>query len=552
MKSLLLIFMLVPLLTLAHGGEDHGSSGKSHLPITNYFSAEATSDKYEILLKYAPVKANDIAVMKLFISNVNTNEAVSPTSIKVTIPGLENKIEISNPEKGVYQLQTRFPEERKYTMNVAIDAPSGPDLLQLPIIEVGKELFENANRSSFLSDWKPLLTGFIIGGVVVLLGVLIFIRRVNKYTVTIITILVLIPAMNSEVVAHSGEDRGSIASHKVSSSLSFLVEKESQFLFEFTTMKIGSSQFNESIEFPGVIVPSPQGYTVLQIPQTGTIRSLDVTPGQHVRAGQVLAVVEQQLDAANEIELASRKSSAEAELRAAKEQYENIKRIEDIAAKKEVSEARARYESATDNARIFREGAGREGKRKLIQITAPITGIIGPFTLSMGSTVMAGTTLFEITDLDKIYVEAQVFPEQIMRLSRASQFTARSSVVDQSLVLPLQLISNIQILNSTNQTQKVLFKLENPEKTLKIGEQMTINTQTANQISSIVVPNEAITEVGGKPAVFIKDKAEQFRLCYIGTGDRNSSQTVVTKGIEEGERLLIQNVYELKMIYLNQ
>jgi len=73
-----------------------------------------------------------------------------------------------------------------------------------------------------------------------------------------------------------------------------------------------------------------------------------------------------------------------------------------------------------------------------------------------------------------------------------------------------------------------------------------------NVIRQVVIPNEAITDVNGKPAIFIKDKAEQYSISFIVKGQSNDKFTVVTKGTEDGERVVTANVYQMKMMYLNQ
>ena len=73
-----------------------------------------------------------------------------------------------------------------------------------------------------------------------------------------------------------------------------------------------------------------------------------------------------------------------------------------------------------------------------------------------------------------------------------------------------------------------------------------------NVVRQVVLPNEAITEVNGKPAVFVKDKAEQYSISFIMKGQSNDKVTVISKGAEDGERVVTTNVYQMKMMYLNQ
>jgi hypothetical protein len=92
----------------------------------------------------------------------------------------------------------------------------------------------------------------------------------------------------------------------------------------------------------------------------------------------------------------------------------------------------------------------------------------------------------------------------------------------------------------------------NPNSQFKIGENINIRMMGNEVIRQVVVPNEAITDVNGKPAIFIKDKAEQYSISFVVKGQSNDKFTVINKGTEDGERVVTTNVYQMKMIYLNQ
>ena len=91
-----------------------------------------------------------------------------------------------------------------------------------------------------------------------------------------------------------------------------------------------------------------------------------------------------------------------------------------------------------------------------------------------------------------------------------------------------------------------------PKSQFKIGENISINIFSNNKTRQIAVPNNAITEVNGKPVVFIKDKAENYSISYINQGAKNGEYTIVLKGVEAGERVVTTGVYQMKTIYLNQ
>ncbi len=57
MKRLIIQFLLglLPVMAFAHEGEDHGDAKKASVSPVSYFSSEAASEIYEVLLKYSPI-----------------------------------------------------------------------------------------------------------------------------------------------------------------------------------------------------------------------------------------------------------------------------------------------------------------------------------------------------------------------------------------------------------------------------------------------------------------------------------------------------------------
>ncbi|MBK8449278.1 MAG: hypothetical protein IPL42_04295 [Saprospiraceae bacterium] len=97
-----------------------------------------------------------------------------------------------------------------------------------------------------------------------------------------------------------------------------------------------------------------------------------------------------------------------------------------------------------------------------------------------------------------------------------------------------------------------MFQLNNPDNDFKIGEFVNIRVFASESSHQIVLPNSAITEINGKPVVFIKDAAEKYSVSYVQLGENNGSFTSILKGVEEDERIVVNASYQLKMIFLNQ
>jgi RND family efflux transporter MFP subunit len=550
------LLLLLPVAAFAHGGEDHGDAPKATMAPAGYISSEASSEIYELLIKYSSIIPGKETTMKLFISEFNTNKPLDSATLQITVADNPNiKVAATRIDRGVYELKTTFPEKKAYNLIVNISSGAGIDLLQLNDIEAGKELSvaqaENHSRSQWYSSyWFLGILGLLISGMLIyFIG-----RKRNRVIATsVIVLFCLLPtATYNTLSAHGGEDHGDSGGAKSGgSSATFIVEKETQFLFNIQTQKTIIGDFNESSVFLGTVIAAPQGRAVIQSPQAGKIVSLKVVPGQRVGKGEVVAVIEQQVDAGTQISIIAQSNNVNAEYEAAKAQYERLKAIEDIAAKKDVTEAKARYESAKRNKELFDNNTGKNtGGTKLITLTSPVSGIVGTFNYAIGAVVNGGETLFEVTNLDQVFVEAQVFTTDVAKMKSATSFTTTSNT--DTTIYKLKLINTAQSVNTGNQSQKVVFEILKPSSQFKIGENVNVRITGNNVVKQVVIPNEAITDVNGKPAIFIKNKAEQYSISFVQKGQSNDKFTVISKGAEDGERLVTESVYQMKMMYLNQ
>jgi membrane fusion protein, heavy metal efflux system len=558
MKRVIIQFLLglLPVLAFAHGGEDHGDAKKTNVSSVNYFSSEAVSEIYEVLLKYSTIVPGKETSLRLYLNEYNTNIPIDSAKLEITVADNPNiKVTVVRIDKGVFDLKTTFPAKKAYNLVVNINSYAGIDLIQLNNIEAGKELAPASTESNPHSHWYSSNWFFGLIGLLIGLLVMFFVNksRSRKMIAGAIILFCLLPtATYNPVSAHGGEDHGDGAGKSGgASSTTFIVEKETQFLFNIQTKKIGTGDFNESSVLLGTVTAAPQGRAVIQTPQAGKIVSLRVAPGQRVGKGQVVAVIEQQVDAGTQISIISQSNSVNAEYEAAKAQYERLLAIEDIAAKKDITEAKARYESAKRNKALFDANTGKNtSSTKTITLTSPVSGVVGTFNYAIGAVVNSGETLFEITNLDQVFVEAQVFATDAEKLKSATGFTTISNT--DTLVYKLKMINAAQSVNTGNQSQKVVFEIINPKGQFKIGENINVRMTGNNVIRQVVIPNEAITDVNGKPAIFIKDKAEQYSISFVVKGQSNDKFTVITKGTEDGERVVTANVYQMKMMYLNQ
>ncbi len=548
----------------AHGDEAAKAADVAAKPGADHFTLYAESDKYELTLYYPELTAGQEAHLTLFVADYFTNRPIDKAELKISAAENPQQVfEVHPLSPGVYELHTTFLENKNYTLNVQVTHPNGADLIGVTGLEVGKALPQpeaaaGPAESAGMSSWLVFLLGLIAGGALVL-----FVSRKRNRTLTAVLLLASawLSAPNwNPALAHGDEPHGPKSG---GSGYGKTVDapKETQFLFEILTQPIAVGDYQSATTMFGTVVPASGGLGMVSAPQSGRIVRLSVAVGQTVRAGQVLAVLQQNIGTPEEVSIASNNSGIAVQIEVAKtrvaatqRELERLKKIADIAAGRDVQAAEANYAQALAELQTLEKktvSANTAANSRTVQLVAPISGVVGAFTLARGAEVSAGQTIFTITNLSKVYVEAQVYDRDVPVVRSGNKFLVTCSTDDHKSA-EVRLISQAQTMNPGNQSQRVLFEMDNPRGEFKIGEFVTLkalNNQTSRQIS---VPNSALTEINGKTAVFLKHAPEEYELAYVQTGEDDGTRTLILKGIEEGAKVVVSGAYEVKMMYLNQ
>lgn len=567
-----LLVLLFPALMQAQEQHTH-ADGTSHAahgdeaataskPGATHFTLYAESDKYELTLYYPELIATREAHLTLFVADLQSNRPIEKAEIKVsTLENPQTIFEVNPVSPGVYELHGAFPENKNYTLSVQIVHPNGADLIGLKGVQVGAKLGSYdvvAEDHDHSNGWIWFIGGILLGGLVMW-----FVSRRRNRVLAVVMLLAsawLSSPHWSPVFAHGDEPHGPQTGgggygKRVSAP------KETQFLFEILTQPISIGDYHSATSMFGTIVPASGGLGVVIAPQSGRITRVSVRVGQTVRAGQVLGVLQQNIGTPDQVGIAANNAglglqieTAKTRVASTKRELDRLKKIEDIAAGRDVQAAEANYSLALAELQILENktmGANAAANSRSISLVAPISGVVGAFTLTPGAEVIAGQSLLTITNLDKVYVEAQVYDRDVPVIRVGNKFLVTCSTDDHKSA-EVRLISQAQTMNPGNQSQRVLFEMDNLKGEFKIGEFVTVKALDNSTLRQITVPNSAFTEINGKTAVFLKHAPEEFELAYVQTGEDDGTRTLILKGIEEGKKVVVNGTYEVKMMYLNQ
>jgi membrane fusion protein (multidrug efflux system) len=192
-------------------------------------------------------------------------------------------------------------------------------------------------------------------------------------------------------------------------------------------------------------------------------------------------------------------------------------------------------------------------------VYAPISGRIGRQQVTEGALVNAttGTLMATIQQLDKVYLNISQSASDLQRLRRqAGEKNVTSGmpvqvVLDDGSVLPRQgrlLFSDVTVDPATGQLT-LRAEMANPDRALLPGQYVRVRLAQAQLPNGIVVPQQAVTRGGPQGdslMVLSADNKPTPRIVKIAS--QNGSNWVVTDGLKEGERVIVDGFQKLAML----
>lgn len=285
----------------------------------------------------------------------------------------------------------------------------------------------------------------------------------------------------------------------------------------------------------------------------GTITSVAVHEGDHVRRGQVLAVIDEAqpkagLDQANAAVAASQQSAAAADANFALAES-TYKRYQDLYAKKSVSpqefdEVKARYSAAMAQREAAHSGsaqaaAGQAQARTMYDFTrvrAPFEGFVTAKLADVGTMATPGTPILVVEDPSRFRLEATV-DESAMGAVHLGQKVPVTIDVLGDKQLEGKVVQIVPAADPMSRT--FLVKVELPrDPQIRSGLFGRVRFARGER-ESMTVPKTAVFTRGQLSGVYVVGSDQIAELRYITLGQPSGDSYEVLSGLENGERVVV-------------
>lgn len=225
--------------------------------------------------------------------------------------------------------------------------------------------------------------------------------------------------------------------------------------------------------------------------------------------------------------------------------YENYERSRTALNRELLASARKRltYFDIADT-----EIAGLEQTRKVqktLTIRSPFQGVVTRKNVIEGAFVQPGASLFTISDLSRVWVEAHIFEYEQSRV-HVGQTVEMVLSYEPDRVYTGKIAYIFPYLQPRTRDVVIRIEFENPDMALKPDMFARIRIKTGTGQEGIYIPSEAVIHSGEKNLVFLAQGGGTFSPREITTGIFLDNGTVeVITGLAKGETLVVSGQFLL-------
>jgi Cu(I)/Ag(I) efflux system membrane fusion protein len=316
-----------------------------------------------------------------------------------------------------------------------------------------------------------------------------------------------------------------------SNPMVFEMTPEAVSLAQIHTTQIGGDNAVGELFLTGKIQADERENAAITAKFPGRIEKLFVTfTGEQVKAGQKLATIysPELLTAQRELlEAAKSKTTFPQLYEAAREKLHLWKLTE------------------SQIAEIEQKGTVTEQ----FDIVSDQSGVVAQRNISVGDYVDTGAPLFNVVNLNKLWVLLDAYESDLSQLSIGNEikFTV-AGLPDETFSAKVSFID--PILNANTRAASIRAEISNSGSKLKPEMFVTARIQTAKKQSStgVTVPRTAVLWSGKRSVVYVKAPNSEnpgFEMREVTLGSRMGENYLIESGLQPGEEIVTNGVFAI-------
>jgi len=302
---------------------------------------------------------------------------------------------------------------------------------------------------------------------------------------------------------------------------------------------VKKAPITEAIKFNGM-VDFNTDKTVNVFPLiTGNVQNVTVMPGDYVHAGQVLGIVK----SAEVANYNSALINAESNVTLTAKQLAQQKDLfqSGLASQVDITSAEANYEQAV---------AARTAAQKVLSINgddkngeyfikAPIDGFIVQKNVTNGMAIRTdnNTGLFTISDLKNVWVQANVYEENIGKVHEGEEADV-TTISYPDKVFKGKINNIMNVIDPTSKVMKMRVVLDNPGYVLKPQMFATVTVNNSERNQAIAISSKDLVFDHSQYYVITVTGKKNVQIRPVDVISINGATAYIKNGLSIGERII--------------
>ncbi|HEV2471905.1 MAG TPA: efflux RND transporter periplasmic adaptor subunit, partial [Chthonomonadales bacterium] len=173
-----------------------------------------------------------------------------------------------------------------------------------------------------------------------------------------------------------------------------------------------------------------------------------------------------------------------------------------------------------------------------VPIVAPISGIVASRTMAVGQITDTSTPLLKIDNLDRVFVDAQVYEKDLADARVGDPVKVTVSAFPNRVFTGSVDAIGTEISPDTR-TITVRSVVSNPGWLLRPGMFAAIHIGSLRGERSLAIPSEAVLEEGSRQVVFVETSPGTYVERTVVTGSVLNGRVPVRSGLHPGDQVVV-------------
>ncbi|MCC9136065.1 efflux RND transporter periplasmic adaptor subunit [Pontibacter silvestris] len=178
-----------------------------------------------------------------------------------------------------------------------------------------------------------------------------------------------------------------------------------------------------------------------------------------------------------------------------------------------------------------------------VTFVAPASGIITDVTAAEGQYIAEGSLLYRLGKLNRIWVEAELYPQEITNINVGDEIqVAVQGSPQEPVTAEVSFIS--PEYRQGSQVTILRAELPNPEGQYLPGMQANITLSSLNG-STLAVPTDAVIRDAAGNHVWVQTGKDTFKARMVRLGEESFDTVAILSGLKENEKVVTSGAYLL-------